>query len=157
VSRDGSLKFKIKVNAPLVDVWNAWTDTDTIIEWFSPEANIEPRLEGAYELFFDTENHYRMSTIGCTIIEFKPREHLSFSWKGPDQYAGLMNERDVMTHVRVKFWEENGATHVYVEHLGWGEGVGWAEARAWHKRAWDGVLSNLKSFFRAREHLYTRD
>lgn len=141
-----SLKFEVKVVAPLGEVWEAWLDTDTIKKWFSPEAHIDPRLEGAFELFFDPKDHDHMSTKGCTITQFKPKELLGFSWKGPDQYAELMNEPTPSTQVKVEFREENGETRLSLEHTGWGEGEQWAEAREWHRRAWEDVLAQLKSF-----------
>ncbi|MDH5790551.1 MAG: SRPBCC domain-containing protein [Candidatus Bathyarchaeota archaeon] len=141
-----TLRFEIQVGAPIEDIWHAWTDADTITEWFSPEANIEPRLGGAYELFFDPQDHDRMSTKGCVITEFEPMDHLGFGWKGPDQFAGLMNDTDDLTHVRVAFRKDKGGTRVSLAHGGWGEGDDWAEAREWHRRAWEGVLNQLESF-----------
>ena len=141
-----SLVFEVKVVAPLGDVWEAWLDTDTIMKWFAPEAHIDPLLEGAYELFFDPKDHDHMSTKGCTITQLKPKELLGFSWKGPDQYAELMNEPTPSTHVKVEFRERNGVTKLSLEHMGWGECEQWSEARKWHRRAWEGVLAQLKSF-----------
>lgn len=144
-----TLRFEVKIGAPLEDVWHAWTDEDTITGWFSPEANIEPRLGEAYELFFDPQDHDHMSTKGCVITEFEPMGCLGFGWKGPDQYADLMNAPDDLTHVKVAFREDNGGTRVSLAHGGWGEGEKWSEAREWHRRAWEGVLAQLESFMSA--------
>ena len=65
---------------------------------------------------------------------------------GPDQYAELMNEPTPSTHVKVEFRERNGVTKLSLEHMGWGECEQWSEAREWHRRAWEGVLAQLKSF-----------
>ncbi len=140
------LKFWVKLNTNPREVWRAWTETEKIINWFSPEANIEPRSGGAYELYFDPKDHDHMSTKGCTITEFKPMDRLGFSWKGPDQYRELMNEPDPLTHVEVEFKDEDGATQLTLEHGGWGDGEEWVEAREWHRRAWKGVLDQLESF-----------
>jgi uncharacterized protein YndB with AHSA1/START domain len=43
------LKFQMKIHAFIIKMWNTWTDSDTITKGFSPHANIEPRLGGAYE------------------------------------------------------------------------------------------------------------
>lgn len=141
-----NLRFEVKVGAPVEDVWHAWTDEDEITGWFSPEANIEPRLGGAYELFFDPQDHDHMSTKGCVITEFEPVNRLGFDWKGPDQFADLMNDPDALTRVKVEFREYEGGTRVSLEHGGWGDGEGWADAREWHRRAWEGVLAQLESF-----------
>ncbi len=142
-----TLRFEVKVGAPIEDVWNAWTNEETITGWFSPESNIEPCLGGAYELFFDPQDHDRMSTKGCVVTGFELMDRLVFSWKGPDQFADLMNDPDSLTHVKVTFREHKDGTRVSVAHGGWGEGEEWAEAREWHRRAWEGVLNQLVSFF----------
>jgi uncharacterized protein YndB with AHSA1/START domain len=141
-----SLKFRVELKAPLEDVWRAWTDEGIITKWFSPEASIEARLGGAYELFFDPKDHDHMSTKGCTITEFEPMERLGYDWKGPDQFAALMNDPESLTYVEVEFQEEKGKTLISLEHGGWGEGDDWAEAREWHRIAWEGVMNQLESF-----------
>ncbi len=141
-----TLRFEIQVDAPIEKVWHAWTDEDTITRWFPPEANIEPYLGGSYELFFDPRDHDRMSTKGCVITEFEPMDSLGFGWKGPDQFADLMNDPDCLTHVKVAFREDKGGTQIALTHGGWGEGDEWFEAREWHRRAWEGVLNQLGSF-----------
>lgn len=145
-----ALKIKVKLDTPLEDVWHAWTDAATIVKWFSPEANVEPCLGGAFELFFDPQNHESMSTKGCVITEFEPMNRLSFNWKGPDQYADLMNDPRSLTLVAVEFSEDDGETSLSLHHGGWGEDDLWAEAREWHKKAWEGALYDLKRYLSGR-------
>ena len=144
------LKFKLTLNGSLNKVWQAWTQTEKITTWFSPDAYIEPCLGGAYELFFDPSNHDHQSTKGCKITIFDPMKSLGFTWKGPDHLASLMNKPSSLTSVRVDFTAKDERTQIEVEHSGWGEGKEWAEAKDWHKKAWDGVLANLKSVFNSR-------
>ena len=141
------LKFEVNVNASLEEVWTAWTDDTLIVKWFSPGAHIEPRLGGAYELYFDPNDHNHMSTLGCKITEYQPLNHLSFTWKGPDQYADIMNNPDNLTHVKVKFQRKGEESTITLTHEHWGEGDKWAEAKEWHRKAWDGVFKELKQFF----------
>lgn len=136
-----------RVDAPLEKVWEAWTDDEIIVKWFSPHANIEPELGGAYELFFDPEDHSHMSTIGCRVTRVEPMKKLFFQWKGPDQYAEFMNYPEPVTSVEVTFKESCGKTKVTMKHLGWGEGDEWAEACDWHVKAWEGVLDSLVKYF----------
>ena len=42
----------ISISAPLDLVWLAWVESNRIITWFAPEANVEPRIGGVFELFF---------------------------------------------------------------------------------------------------------
>ena len=142
----GRLEFQLKLQAPVEAVWHAWTDSETITKWFSPEAYIEPRLGGAYELYFDPDDHDHMSTKGCKITKIQPTTHLSFQWRGPDQYLHVMNDPEPATHVHIEFQEEGVETTITVIHEGWGTGQAWDEAREWHKKAWEGVLKDLQKF-----------
>ena len=126
-------------------VWQAWTETERITLWFAPAANILAEEEGAYELFFDPSDHSHMSTIGCIITTIKPMEKLSFTWKGPDQFAHFMNEPIPVTSVEVFLREEEKGVRVLVKHTGWNNNKVWKEAREWHLKAWKDVLHSLKA------------
>lgn len=142
----GTLEFKLTLNAPIEKVWHTWTDSQDITNWFSPEAHIEPRLGGPYELYFDPSNHGHQSTKCCKIIEIKPMKSLGFQWKGPDMYHETMNTSAPITYVHVTFKPEGEKTHLTVNHGGWGKGEKWDEAKAWHVNAWEGVLAALQKY-----------
>lgn len=139
-----AIRAEMSVSAPADKVWEAWTESERISKWFAPEARIEPRPGGPFELFFDPSDHSHMCTRGCIITVFEPQKRLGFSWKGPDQYAELMNNR-TLTSVQVSFQDEEGATRIILEHGGWGEGKKWEEAREWHRREWEAALRKLKT------------
>lgn len=141
------LEYKIRVQAPVEKVWYAWTDENTITEWFSPHANIDPRLGGSYELFFDPDNHEHQCTKGCRITRFEPHTHLSFSWRGPEELHNVMDPEKPQTHVHVTLKEVDAETEVILVHDGWGTGKEWEKARDWHHKAWTGVISSLEKFF----------
>jgi hypothetical protein len=69
-------------------------------------------------------------------------------------FDDLMNENAVPppppTHVTVGFATNGQQTRVRVSHTGWLEGERWAEARAWHVRAWNAVFQNLAAFVEGR-------
>ncbi|UCH57813.1 MAG: SRPBCC domain-containing protein [Candidatus Bathyarchaeota archaeon] len=140
-----SLRMDVRIEAPIDLVWSAWTEPERITVWFAPEANIEARSGGPFELFFDPDDHSHECTKGCVFTLVEPKCMLGFNWKGPSMFADLMNDIEPLTSVEVTFHDEGEATRVIVEHSGWGEGKDWAEAREWHRRAWEGVLTSLKS------------
>ena len=139
------VSMETSVAAPIDLVWWAWTETERITEWFAPAANIVPVEGGAFELFFDPADHTHMSTIGCVITAFEPMERLAFTWKGPDQFAQLMNEPVPATSVDVTFQQDNGSTRIRIVHGGWGDCDDWNEAWDWHFKAWEEVLRSLVS------------
>ncbi|RDU38000.1 SRPBCC domain-containing protein [Neobacillus piezotolerans] len=134
------------MNASLDLVWYAWTLPDRVSAWFAAETVIEPRTGGAYELYFIPGNREAMNTKGCKITKLVDKNELHFTWKGPDQFAAIMNNEDNLTVVKVSL-EEIGpeTTKITVEHIGFKAEAQWAEALEWHKMAWSGVLGSLKS------------
>ncbi len=127
-------------------VWNAWTQTAVITKWFSPEANIEPQVGGAFELFFDPADHSHESTQGCVLTKVEQNSVLEFTWKGPGQFADLMNDPASLTAVKVTFSAKGEKTQVKLEHTGWGASPDWNDARGWHEEQWGNVLKGLKEF-----------
>lgn len=143
---DRSVSKEVIISAPIDLVWYAWTIAERVSEWFAPQAIVEPVEGGAYELYFIPGNTDMMNTKGCKIVQLKREEQLQFTWKGPDQFADLMNSENRLTDVKVKFDEINEeTTKVSIEHLGFEEGEQWKEAVNWHDMAWSGVLDSLKS------------
>lgn len=141
-----TIKQEITINASKEIVWWAWTLSERVVQWFAPGAHIEAKLGGAYELFFIPNNPDQMSTKGCRITQFEPQSRLSFTWKGPDDFASLMNDDGALTAVHVTLSEDGEySTKVTLEHAGWEEGTEWEKAIEWHQMAWNQVLSSLKS------------
>lgn len=151
VKEEETMRLEKTIPAGKELAWYAWTISDRVTKWFSPEANIDPRVGGAYELFFDPSNHDHMSTKGCKVIDLREKELLQFTWKGPDDFAPTMNRDDALTKVTVTFEAIGDATKVTVEHIGWGEGEEWEKARNWHKVAWTQVLDSLYQVFESGE------
>ena len=145
------LRIEISIEAPFDLVWRAWTEPDRITSWFAPEANVEAKPGGAFELFFGPADYSQECTRGCVFTAVEPMRRLGFTWKGPSQFADLMNDIEPLTSVYVTFHEGNGVTRVVVVHNGWGDGEEWTEAREWHRRAWKGVLVSLRSTLESRE------
>lgn len=134
------------IYSPLEFVWYAWTISERVSEWFAPEAAIEAREGGKYELYFVPGNKTGMNTRGCKVTKLKNEEELLFTWKGPDQFESIMNNEDDLTIVSVSFKPiDETATNVLVKHSGFKDHEEWAEAIKWHEMAWAGVLDSLKS------------
>ncbi|MDH4616522.1 SRPBCC domain-containing protein [Brevibacillus sp. AY1] len=144
-----SFQTEIDIASSKELVWLAWTQSERITKWFAPEAYLEPRLGGAYELYFTPGNHDTMGTKGCIVTLWEPQERLGFTWKGPDDFAAVMNHEGALTYVLVSLSEQEGATKVLVEHFGWGDTEEWEKARAWHQMAWSQVLGSLKKALEA--------
>lgn len=129
-----------------------FTVNDLVERWLvrpygGQNAEIEPRIGGKYELFWDPKDRENDSTIGCKITAFQPGKFLSFEWKGPKQFKDFMNVADPLTHVVVFFLPLSGrdkqTTEVNLVHSGWGNSRQWRDAMTYFEAAWNSALQNL--------------
>ncbi|MFO1445417.1 SRPBCC domain-containing protein [Bacillus sp. Bva_UNVM-123] len=145
-TKETIIKKEILIESPLNLVWYAWTISERVSEWFAPETFIEPKVGGAYELYFVPGNKTGMNTKGCKVTKIVEQDELHFTWKGPDQFANMMNQEDQLTLVKVRFNKNDyNSTKVTIEHTGFKDADNWTDAIDWHNMAWAGVLSSLKS------------
>ena len=144
------LHKEVVVEASLDAVWHAWTTTEGIAEFFSPESNIELRIGGPYELFMsmaEPDGQGKRGSQGCKVLSFIPREMLAFEWNFPPRVPALRRS-GAKTHVVLRFEElPGGKVRVRFDQLGWKEGPDWDKGYAYFDKAWDWVLANLKKHF----------
>lgn len=115
-------------------------------KWLTVSANVEPRVGGKYELFWDTQDKDNDSTIGCKVLAICPNKFLTFEWKGAKQFKNFMNNVRPLTNVTVFFIPCQGSTEVHLIHTGWRETPEWEEARQWFDRAWENAFAELNSY-----------
>jgi uncharacterized protein YndB with AHSA1/START domain len=115
--------------------------------WLAPVAEVEPRVGGKYELFWEPSLRENNSTIGCRVTALQPDQFLSFEWKGPTEFKGFMNEADPLTHVVVCFIPATGRrslTDIHLIHSGWRSTPDWEAARRWFEVSWRGAFTELE-------------
>jgi uncharacterized protein YndB with AHSA1/START domain len=141
-----SLIKEITVPAPRSAVWEAWTTAAGTRTFFAPEARIELRLGGPYEILFDLDAPAgSQGSEGATVLSFLPEEMFSFSWNNPPVLAEIRNEK---TYVVIQFSALSPVeTHVKLSQLGWLEGALWDQSYAYFDRAWGVVMSRLRERF----------
>src|SRR5262245_66641858 len=66
------------VNAPVADVWKAWTTSEGIESFWAPKApKVEPRAGGAYELWFAlAAPEGSRGCDDCKVHSVRPMEQL---------------------------------------------------------------------------------
>lgn len=134
---DQTIVLEKTISVSVEGAWQLWTEPRKLASWLSSEANVELKVGGLYELFWEPEHPEQNSTIGCRILELAPNKLISFQWKGPVPFADIMNADPLPTWVRVTF-STNGEnqTIIRLEHFGWKSGPHWIEAKKWQKNAW---------------------
>lgn len=130
------------VDAPRADVWAAFTTAEGARTFFAPGAHIEPRVGGAYELYFMPEAPPGdRGSDGCTILEIEPPSRLAYTWNFPPSLPAIRHEK---TRVTLDFTaEDGGRTHVAMRHTEWREGPDWDRGFEYFQVAWQVVLDRL--------------
>ena len=126
-----------------------FTEKASLEGWLTTIAEVEPRLGGRYELFWDPGNRSSNSTLGCRITAYDPGRLLAFDWRSPAQFERFANAADPLTHVVVTFASAGAGTVVHLVHSGWRSSPEWEEARAWQERAWSLAFQGLPEAARA--------
>jgi len=121
-----------------------FTDSKLLRSWLALDADVEAKVGGKYELFWEPANHEDNSTIGCRVTALSEGELIAFPWRSPKQYKPFANGADPLTHVVVIFMATPSGTRVHLIHSGWRSTHEWEEARQWQERAWTGALEQLK-------------
>jgi uncharacterized protein YndB with AHSA1/START domain len=141
-----SIDKAVTVAAPLDEAWAAWTTREGITSFFAPDAKIEPRVGGAFEIYFNPYADPGMKGAdGMRYLALQPPRMISFDWNAP---PSLPLARQQRTFVVVRFAPlGDKSTQVTLHHTGWGDGGEWDQAYAYFDRAWGSVLANLNKRF----------
>lgn len=138
-----SVDKEVVVPAGLSVVWESWTTREGIRGFFAPDAQIEPRVGGAFHIYIDPLAE--PGSKGADDMRFmavQPMKMISFDWNAPPH---LPEARAQRTFVVVRFEAvDERSTRVRLHHTGWGDGGQWDQAYAYFDRAWGNVLANLK-------------
>ncbi len=143
---DRRLEKTVVVKAPLDEAWKAWTTSEGIRTFFAPDARIEARPGGAFEIFF---NPYAKPGLkgadGMQVLAVQEKKLVSFTWNSPPYMPEV---RGQMTSVQVRFRPVSDTeTEVRLVHGGWGEGPKWDESFDYFDKAWAGVLEAMRKRF----------
>jgi uncharacterized protein YndB with AHSA1/START domain len=148
-AEERAINEKITVKANVADVWNAWTTTAGVKTFFAPDAKIEPRVDGLYELYMlPTAPAGGRGSDDMRILALQDKKMLSFTWNAPPSLPEARKQRTVVI-VRFNARGEQ-LTDVTIHHVGWGEGGPnneWDKAYDYFVKAWPNVLKNLKKRF----------
>ena len=136
----------IEIPATLDQAWEGWTTREGIVSFFAPDAKIEARVGGAFQIYIDPGG--QPGAKGADDMRFmalQPRKMLSFDWNAP---PSLPEARTQRTFVVLRFESvDDKTTRITLHHSGWGEGGEWDKAYAYFDRAWPTILGNLKKRF----------
>lgn len=143
---DKIIYHSIRLNCDSKTAYKMFTVNKHLEKWLTQMADVEPKIGGRYELFWNPKNKIDDSTIGCKILALVPGKLLCFEWKGPKQFQHFMNNVRPLTNVAVFFTSFQSGAEVHILHTGWRDTVEWREARLWFDRTWQTALSELQDY-----------
>ena len=157
------------VAAPPAEVFQLWTSAEGIKKFFAPDARIDAKVGGRYQVIFapakDPEGDSH-GTKGARILKLVPGKELAFEWitfagdellgRNAPPYAppAERNVRPLPTWVELTFNAvegQPGQTHLRFAHYGFREGENWEQSYRWFGRAWKGVLDELVAYCQNRK------
>jgi uncharacterized protein YndB with AHSA1/START domain len=138
-AEDRLLRADVEIFAPIDSVWAVWTTEAGVRSFFAPGCRIEPRVDGAYEIWFmPSAPAGERGGDSLRVLAFEPNRRLAFTWNAPPSLPAARAQRtmvivDLLPHGKSR-------THVRFTHLGWGEGPDWDAAYNYFDQAWNGVV-----------------
>jgi uncharacterized protein YndB with AHSA1/START domain len=146
VAAPRAIDKEIVITATPDQAWDAWTTRAGITSFFAPDAEIEPRVGGAFHIYIDPLAEPGLKGADdMRFMALQPKKMLSFDWNAP---PSLPETRQQRTFVVVRFEPvAGGQTRVALHHTGWGDGGEWDKTYTYFDRAWGNVLANLKKRF----------
>jgi uncharacterized protein YndB with AHSA1/START domain len=127
---------EVVVEAPRAAAWEAVTTVEGIRRWLAPDAWIELRIGGPFEVWFTPEAADKGMT-GTRILSYLPGEMLSYSGELPTTWT-------------VWRFEELGPGRTRIRFAGMGTDPRWAAGRA----QWDAeippMLETLERYLEGR-------
>lgn len=151
INADKVIHLKARVNCGTRCAFEMFTVKRRLESWLTAEANVDLRIGGSYELFWQPEDKENNSTVGCRITAIEPEKFISFEWRSPKQYKHFANNADPLTHVVVFFVPQGAVTEVHLVHSGWRSSPQWEEARLWQERAWRVAFKELEKHSMANQ------
>jgi uncharacterized protein YndB with AHSA1/START domain len=138
------LRAVMTLDATAAEVWQLWTTEEGLVSFFAPAAQVEPRVDGRYDIFFNPEaREGERGADGMRILVYEPERRLSFTWNAPVSQPYVRAQRTVVTIALDPL--PAGGTRMTFTHAGWGAGPEWDRAYDYFDTAWNAaVLPRLR-------------
>ncbi len=121
IQPEKALSFEVEIPGSLDEVWAAFTTSDGLSTWLTPQAVVDLRKGGEWTAHFPGG-----ATGGGTIIDFTPKTKLVMAAKAPPMFPHVSAERTTAT------WTFQAAgpnvTLVRLRQTGWKQGEEWDKA-----------------------------
>jgi uncharacterized protein YndB with AHSA1/START domain len=136
------------IDAPVADVWSAWTTTSGLKGWLAPHAEIELRIDGLMRTNYDPEGSLGDSgTIENRVLAFDPERMLSIRVAtAPANFPFKARVSEMWTVLYFQPTTE-GKTLLRIVGLGFGGDAESQKMKAFFKQGNDYTLTQLRKHF----------
>ncbi len=137
---------EVTVKAAPEEVFRAWSTSEGVASFFAPEARVEAKSGGPFEVYVNPYAPPGMKGADdMKVLAVQENRMISFTWNAPPHLPETRAQRTVVI-VRMKP-AADGQTQVTLTHVGWGDGGQWDQTFTYFDRAWGNVLANLQKRF----------
>ncbi|HVZ94346.1 MAG TPA: SRPBCC domain-containing protein [Phycisphaerales bacterium] len=160
VDAERVIRAEVIVQAPVAEVWKAWTTSEGVKSFLERPCEIDCRVGGKYEIYFggDEAPAGLRGSEGCTVLAYAPERMVSFTWNAPPKFASVRNGAE-RTMVVVEMRPITAMhTKVTLVHHGWPrKDASLANIDEWNgtfeyfKNAWPSVMKALGERFKPKE------
>lgn len=134
-----SIKLNIEVNAPVSQVWKAWTTEDGVKSFFAPGCKINLIVNGEYEMYFDPLGEVgSRGGEGNKILAIDHERMFSFTWNAPPKYPEIRKQKTVVILHFEKL--DDNKTMLHFIQIGWGDSEEWGKVYDYFSYAWSKIV-----------------
>jgi uncharacterized protein YndB with AHSA1/START domain len=133
------LRIERTFNAPVAEVFEAWTSAEVLRRWWhaehdweTPRAEVDLRVGGAIRITMRNPRDGAEYTGGGEFTEIRPHERLAFTWSWDDRAASGSQR------IEIDFLDHGETTTVVLTHTGLEE-----QARESFRDGWQNSFDNL--------------
>ncbi|MCU0760317.1 MAG: SRPBCC domain-containing protein [Steroidobacteraceae bacterium] len=141
------IEASIVVDAPLDEVWEAWTTSAGVPTFLGFEAQVEARPRGTFRVTFERAKSEPLDRGNDgMVLAIQPRRMITISWMTPMHMASLRGQSTLLAIYLDPLGERR--TQVRIVNTGYGTGPEWSAAYDYNVRGWRNVLKALEYRFR---------
>ena len=87
-AEERTVSKQVTVKAPLDAVWSAWTTTEGVKSFFAPDARVEARPDGPFEIYMNPYAQPGMKGADdMRVLAVQERKMISYTWNAPPAMA----------------------------------------------------------------------
>ena len=136
------------VDAPVADVWNAWTTTAGLKSWLAPQVDVDLRIDGLMRANYDPKGSLGdAGTIENRVLSYEPERMLSIKVaKAPEKFPFKARIGDMWTVLYFQALPD-GKTSLRIVGMGFGSDEESQRMKAFFTQGNAYTLAQLQKLF----------